>query len=246
MPKLNDEWTVLPHGPVRTLAPGLKTVVGQIPLPLGNFPRRMTALALSGGRSLLFSPIPLHEDQMAEIEALGAPAFLVVPNHGHRLDIRAFKDRYPDAKVITAPGSVERVREAVSVDGTSADLGPAGELICVAGVEEMELALLVHHDGGSSLVINDIVGNVRQPQGPGAWIMSRLTGFGPTPRVPRYVRRAYVKDPSALAAQLAGWARIKSLVRLVPSHGDIIDHPAPVLERIAQSLGRGSHATMDR
>ena len=41
MPKLHDEWQVLPHGPVKEISPGLLTVVGQIPMPLGNFPRRM-------------------------------------------------------------------------------------------------------------------------------------------------------------------------------------------------------------
>ena len=236
MPKLNDEWTVLPHGPVRTLAPGLKTVVGQIPLPLGNFPRRMTALALPRKRSLLYSPVPLHEDQMAEIEALGAPAYLVVPNAGHRLDIRAFRERYPKAKVITAPGGVEGVAEAVRVDGTTADLGKAGELILVAGVDEGELALLVHHEGGKTLVTNDIIGHVTNPQGPGAWIMSRLMGFGPRAQVPRLVRRMYIKQPKALAAQLRQWAGIEGLVRLVPSHGDAIEQPAPVLLRLAASL----------
>ena len=238
MAKLHEEWNVLPHGPLRELAPGLLTVVGQIPLPLGNFPRRMTVVALPRKRSLIFSPIPLHDAEMGQVEALGAPAFLVVPNHGHRLDIRPFKARYPKARVITAPGSRERVEQAVPVDGTTADLGTAAELITVAGVAAMELALLVRHEGGASLVTNDIIGNVRHPQGPGAWIMARLTGFGPTPRVPRYVKRAYVEDAAALAVQLREWAQIPGLVRVVPSHGDIIDHPAPVLERIARSLAR--------
>ena len=37
MAKLHDEWTVLPHGQLRELEHGLLTVVGQIPMPLGNF-----------------------------------------------------------------------------------------------------------------------------------------------------------------------------------------------------------------
>jgi hypothetical protein len=38
--KLHDQWTVLPHGPLREIDYSLLTVVGQIPMPLGNFPRR--------------------------------------------------------------------------------------------------------------------------------------------------------------------------------------------------------------
>src|SRR6476659_10776481 len=64
MPKLHDRWTVLPHGPLREIDDGLLTVVGQIPMPLGNFPRRMTVVALAGRRTLLFSPISLEEAEM--------------------------------------------------------------------------------------------------------------------------------------------------------------------------------------
>ena len=78
MTKLHDTWTVLPHGPLRELAPGLLTVVGQIPMPLGNFPRRMTVVALPKKRTAIFSPIPLDEESMGQIEALGAPAFLIM------------------------------------------------------------------------------------------------------------------------------------------------------------------------
>jgi hypothetical protein len=197
----------------------------------------MTVVALPDGKSLLFSPVPLHEDQMAEIESLGAPAFIVIPNAGHRLDSRPFVERYPKAKVITAPGSAKGVGEAVKVDATSANLGKTAELVVVDGTDEGELAMLVHHEGGTTLVTNDIIGHVASPQGPGAWVMSRLMGFGPRPQVPRLVRRMYIKDEKALAAQLRGWAALPGLVRLVPSHGDVIDQPAPILERLAHGLG---------
>ena len=60
MAKLHDHWEVLPHGPLQKIAPGLLTVVGQIPMPLGNFPRRMTVIALDKGRTGIFSPFPLR------------------------------------------------------------------------------------------------------------------------------------------------------------------------------------------
>src|SRR3954454_14802409 len=108
MAKLHDDWRVLPHGTLREVAPGLLTVVGQIPMPLGNFPRRMTVVALDTGGTAIFSPIPLNETEMAQVEKLGAPAFLIVPNGAHRLDLRPFHRRYPQAKIVTAPGSKEK------------------------------------------------------------------------------------------------------------------------------------------
>ena len=237
MAKLHDQWKVLPHGPLQEVEPGLLTVVGQIPMPLGNFPRRMTVIGLPGSRTAIWSPIALPEAEMRRIEALGTPSFLIIPTPAHRLDARPFLARYPQIKVITAPNAVKRVEEAVPVDDVSADLGPAAELITLAGVDQLELAAIVRTKGGVTILTNDVIGNVGHPQGPGAWVMSRLMGFGPTPRIPRVARRMFVKDAAALAAQLRDWGSLEGLRRVIPSHGDIIDRdPAVVLVGLAKSL----------
>ena len=237
MAKLHDQWKVLPHGPLQEVEPGLLTVVGQIPMPLGNFPRRMTVIGLPGSRTAIWSPIALPDAEMRRIEALGTPSFLIIPNPAHRLDARPFLARYPQIKVITAPNAVKRVEEAVPVDDVNADLGPAAELITLAGVDQLELAAIVRTKGGVTILTNDVIGNVGHPQGPGAWVMSRLMGFGPTPRIPRVARRMFVKDAAALAAQLRDWGSLEGLRRVIPSHGDIIDRdPAVVLLGLAKSL----------
>jgi len=51
------------HGPLEWIDEGVVTVVGSIRMPLGNFPRRMTVVALSGGRSAVWSPIPPQEGE---------------------------------------------------------------------------------------------------------------------------------------------------------------------------------------
>ena len=236
MAKLHDEWMVLPHGPLEEIEPGLLTVVGQIPMPLGNFPRRMTVVGLPRKRTAIYSPFPLDGHAMKRIEELGAPTFLIVPNPAHRLDIRPFQRRYPKAKVITAAGAKPRVEEAVRVSATEADLGGVAELIELAGVDRMELAMLVRHQGSSTLITNDVIGNVGHPQGIGAWVMSRLLGFGPKPRVTRPAKRMFIKDRKALAAQFRDWAAIDGLKRIIPSHGDIIDRPRQVLLDLADAL----------
>ncbi|MGZ2412203.1 hypothetical protein ACUXST_001624 [Sphingomonas sp. F9_3S_D5_B_2] len=235
MAKLHDEWVVAPHGPLREIEPGLLTVVGEIKMPLGAFPRRMTVIALERGGTALYSPIPLREPDMKRIEALGEPAYLIVPNPAHRLDIRAFHHRYPRAKVVTAPGAKSRVEEAVKPAQTSARLGKSASLIVVAGTGEREVALLV---GGerSSLITNDIIGNVRSPRGIGGWLINRILRFGPKPHVPRDVRGLLINDKEALATQFRLWAEIEGLERIIPSHGEIIADPGPVLRRLADEL----------
>ena len=88
MSKLNRTWIVQPHGALTVVADGILSVEGTIMMPLGRFPRRMTVLALKGGGSAIWSAIPLAEPEMARIETLGPVRFLIVPNQGHRLDLR--------------------------------------------------------------------------------------------------------------------------------------------------------------
>jgi hypothetical protein len=238
MAKLHDQWTVLPHGPLRELDEGLLTVVGQIPMPLGYFPRRMTVVRLADGGTALFSPIPLAEADMTRIEALGDPSYLIVPNGGHRLDARPYKKRYPRAKIVAASGAKTLVSEAVKVDTVKPALGDGVRLVTVPGTGQSELALEVRRPGGTTLVVNDIIAHVTRPQGVGAWVMARLFGFGPgRPQLPKPVRIKLVDDPAALARQCRAWAALPGLRRIVPSHGEVIDqHPAIELERLAAAI----------
>lgn len=236
MAKFHDDWCVLPHGPLNEVEPGLLTVVGQIPMPLGNFPRRMTVVEIGLGRTAIFSPIPLRGSAMRQLEDLGRPAYLIVPNGSHRLDLRPFHARYPSAKIVTAPGAKARVGESVEGVQTRASLGRRAKLVTLAGCEERELAMLVRGKNGLTLLTNDVIGNVGHPQGIGARIMARLMGFGPTPRITRPARWFFIQDAAALAAQLRQWAAMSDLQRIIPSHGDVIDRPARLLGRLAAGL----------
>ena len=93
--------------------------------------------------------------------------------------------------------------------------------------------------GGTTLVVNDILANVRHPHGIGAHIMARLLGFGvDRPKMPRVGKWMFVKDKRALAAAFRKWAGEPGLARIVVSHGDVIvDDPRKVLERAAADLG---------
>ena len=93
MSRLHDEWKVDAHGPLEHLGDGVWTVAGEISMPLGHFPRRMTVVVLEGARLLVWSAIPMRDAALAQLEALGDVAFLVVPGVAHRLDLRAWKRR---------------------------------------------------------------------------------------------------------------------------------------------------------
>jgi len=236
MAKLNQQWTVQPHEDLVAVTDGILSVEGSIIMPLGRFPRRMTVLSLKDGGSAIWSAVPLAEPSMRRIEALGPVRFIIVPNQGHRLDLKPWKDRYPAARVIAPPSARQSVAEAVPVDATNDIIAdPAITFQIVAGTKSDEFALSVKRGDGTTLIVNDILANVRHPRGVGAHIMARLFGFGATrPRTSWPVRRMYVKDPAAVAAQFRAWAAIPDLKRVIVSHGDIIDQaPAAALTRAA-------------
>jgi len=239
MAKFHTKWTVFPHGPVERIDEGILSVEGEIHMPLGRFPRRMTVVALNGGGTAVFSPVALHERAMRDIESLGAPSFLIVPNGFHRLDSRIWKQRYPDMKVISPPGAKARVEEAVPVDATTDILADANvDLIIAAGTREAESALIVRRRAGTTLVLNDLISNIRHPKGIGANIMARIFGFGvKRPQMAREVKWLLVKDRPALAKQLRGWAEIADLQRVIVSHGDILEEsPEESLRAVALTL----------
>ena len=238
MPKPFTEWKVLPHGKLTAIEDDILTVVGDIPMPVGDMKRRMTVVRLRDRRLVIFSAVALDEEEMRALEEFGEPAFLIVPNDHHRLDSKIWKDRYPAMQVITPEGAREKVEKAVPVDATSADFDdPDVALITVPGTRGHEAALEVRGPNGTTLVLNDVVGNMRDTSGFGGWLL-RMMGFaGDKPHVPFPVKVAIINDKAALAVQLRRWAELPSLKRILVSHGSTIeDDPRGALRELAVSL----------
>ena len=238
MSKPFTEWKVLPHSKLTAIEDDILTVVGDIPMPVANMKRRMTVVRLRDRRLVIFSAVALDEEEMRALEDFGEPAFLIVPNDHHRLDSKIWKDRYPAMQVITPQGAREGVEKVVHVDATSADFGdPDTALMTVPGTREHEAALEVRRPNGTTLVLNDVVGNMRNISGFGGWLL-RMMGFaGDKPRVPLVIKVAMIHDKTALAVQLRRWAELPALKRILVSHGSAIeDDPRGALRELAVSL----------
>lgn len=239
MPKILDHWTVMPHGPLEEVDDGILTVAGEVAMPLGRFPRRMTVITLDEARTAIWSAIALAESEMARIEALGRPSFLIVPSDAHRLDARIWKARYPELRVVTATGARAGVSKVVPVDSTeTAWNDPAVRFETVPGTGGHEGALTVRRGERLTLIVNDVIGHVRHPHGLGARLMARLMGFGVSgPEVPWLIKRRIIRDPARLASQFRQWANEPALIRIIVSHGDLIEKaPAAALRTLADGL----------
>jgi hypothetical protein len=238
MSRALEEWKVLPHGKLSRVTDHILTVVGEIRMPLTRLPRRMTLVRLRDGRLVIFNAIALDEDEMREVEDFGTLAFLVVPNDHHRMDAGIWKHRYPRLQVIAPEGSRKKVEEVVPVDSTEPDFGdPDVVFVTVAGTDRREAALEVDGADGLTLVLNDIVGNIRDEHGLGGWLLRRMGFAGDEPHVPGPVKLNMIADKAALREQLLRWAERKSLKRILVSHGaEIGDDPQGALRDLAAAL----------
>ncbi|HKQ94286.1 MAG TPA: hypothetical protein VJS40_01655, partial [Aestuariivirgaceae bacterium] len=155
MARTHDDWKVLPHGSLTPVGDDVLTVVGDIAMPFGTLPRRMTVVRLDGRRLVVFSAIALAEDAMRELAAFGTPRFLIVPNAHHRMDAPAWKRRFPDLTVVAPEGARAGVAKVVGVDTTRPDFGdPRVAFQAVPGTRQRESALEIRSPGGSTLVLN--------------------------------------------------------------------------------------------
>jgi hypothetical protein len=228
------QWTVLPHGKLTRINERILAVVGELKMPLLELPRRMTAVRLKSGDLVIFSAIALDDPGMAELEAFGRPAFLVVPSLRHRLDAPGYAGRYSGITVVAPRAGVEKIAEVVPVNTSTPDFGdPSVRYVEIAG----DSALEVDGDDGLTLIVNDLIGDIHGESGLGGWLL-RVMGFaGDDPQVPGPVKLLLGKHKSEVAGHFLRWAGRSDLRRIIVSHGDTIDRdPGGVLRKLAADL----------
>lgn len=221
-----QKWTVLPHGRLSEVDEGILTVTGELHMPIGDFPRRMTVVRLDDGRLVIYSAMALDRHEMRQLESYGTPAVLVVPNDIHRMDAKVWKDRYPHILVVAPRGVRAKIEEVVPVDldTTNVDLADLRvRVLAVPGTEEGDTALVVERPGGTTIVVNDVIWNLAPQRGVRGFFWKVFGFTSQAPTTPKFVVKKKIKDPSAFAQQLERWSKIKNLKRVIVSHGDIIE-----------------------
>lgn len=228
------EWTVLPHGKLTRVNERIVEVVGELKMPLLELPRRMTAVRTKSGGLVIFSAIALREPDMAELEAFGCPAFLIVPSLRHRLDAPAYLKRYPKLIVVSPRTGAEKIGEVVRVDTHTPDFGDATiRYVEIAG----DSALEVDSDDGLTVIVNDLIGDIHDQGGVGGWLLKVMGFAGADPHVPKPVKLLLGKHKSEVAQLFRRWAARNDLRRIIVSHGDaIVTDPRGALLRLAASL----------
>ena len=234
--KPHGKWEVLPHGTLERLADNLYTVVGKLRMPFGTTPRRMTIVKLADGRLVIYSAIALNDEQLARVEALGAPTFLIVA------------ERHPSARRQAVEGSVPGADRGGAGGRARTDRRGRchrcrGRRLCSAiracksrrcpARSPVSSRCSSRPTTGKTLVVNDLIFNLPAMKGL-AGLGMRVLGFGPGhPTIPKLVKRKLVKDEAAMRAQLERWAELAGLERILVSHGEVIENPRETLRELA-------------
>jgi hypothetical protein len=230
-------WTVLPHRPIEKLQENLWSV--EADLPHGPLKRRMGIARLRSGQLVFLNAVALDAPAMQQIERWGEPAFAIAGNGYHRIDLAAYKARYPQLRVLAAPPARKRVGAIAPVDGW-VELLPRDPALAVEGVGGTKMGDVVctarAGERASLCFPGDVLMNVRPAHGfPG--LLLRLVGFVGELRVPRLIRWIGVRDRAALKAQLLRLADTPGLQHVFACHGPVVSvNPSGALRRAASAL----------
>lgn len=188
-------------------------------------PCRMTVVRLASGGLWIHAPGPMDEARAARIGELGRVEYLVAPNLFHHLHLPAAAERFPEAEVHAAPG-LERKRPDVTFAGTLGVAAPWGDEIQpipIDGMPSFREVVFVHRPSGS-LLVADLLFNLRRRLGPAVMTYLRLTGGYGRVAQSRVLRLAVRDRPAAAASCLR--VLCCPFDRLVPCHGEIVEQGA--------------------
>ena len=237
----SEEWAkeVFPHSAIEQLASDLWVVQGCF--PKSPLPRNMVIHRFDRDKLLLHSVVALEERAMRELEALGTPSVMMIPNWDHWAHVVAFKRRYPALVVVCPEGSRWRVERRLRVDATCEQFFPRHGMrfetppgmLAVEGVLELTL-----ERGGKALVMNDLVTNMAHQPGVKGLVLRLTRSTGPLPRMIPIVKRQLGVRAGEIRRYFEALARRSDLAVLTTSHGTCLQADVTgTLRRIAAELG---------
>lgn len=200
------------------------------------FDFRMTALRLTDGTLLVYSPVPnTGEPCLAQLATFGDVSCLLAPSHFHNLGLRPFASRWPKARLVAPPPAIPRLRKVTGLDFATVQtikkaLPPGIELTQTDGLKGPEVWIKITANDGSlrALVVCDAFFHMNKPKRGFFALMLRLVGGAPGLRVSRMFKRVAGMNRETYGR----WARQElSAFRptmLIPAHGEIcVDEALP-------------------
>lgn len=227
---------ILPHGNFEPLSKNLWILQGTLPngIPL---PRSMTIFRYDDGRLWIHSPVAISPEKETELEAMGTPTWVVVPNSMHRMDVGHYKIRWPGIKVVCPKEARPAVEKAAPVDAVAEDEFKDGPVkaLAMSGVKRTELAYEVKLESGKALVVNDLLVNTGKLPGIIGWIFEKTGRIGRF-RVPGPQKIMFVYSRELFRRWLISMSK-KDFSIITVSHGRPITEGASLwLKRVGDLM----------
>lgn len=190
---------------------------------------RTTVVRMLDGSLVLHAPGPLTDADVSAIDALGPVRTLLAPNLSHHLFLATAHRRWPEAQLL-APAALQAKRRDlpfdIGIDGAcpSRNLPPTFrgtlEPAFVSGIPNLD-EIAFYHVPSRTLILTDIVFNMRPPQPWWTRSFMRLNGAWDSFRPPRVITsmlesRKLLRD--SMDAILA-----LDFDRVVVAHGEVLE-----------------------
>lgn len=200
-----------------------------------HYPTRMVVIRLEDGGLVLWSPIPATPSVTAKVDAIGPVRHIVAPNHLHHLSIADWKQLYPRARIVAAPGLQAKRPDLqiVAELGEVPDPAWAGQLEQVFFDNHIAPEVVFYHRASETVLFTDLLQQLPQGWFSG-WraLVARLDGMsGNEPAVPRKFRVAMTDKEAARrnVERLFDWP----VQQVIMAHGQPVTRDAACFLRRA-------------
>ena len=185
---------------------------------------RMTVIRLADGGLFLHSPTPIDDATRAAVDTLGPVRCIVAPNYVHHLHVGPWKDAYPEALLLGAPGLDGKRRDlrfdAILGDAPHPSYANSLEQVLLAGAPYMK-EIAFFHRASHTLLLTDAAFHPTPASAFGVRFWTKLTavrdGFGPNALV-----RWFIRDRAAMRASIdhvLAW----DFDRVTVTHGEVLE-----------------------
>lgn len=189
-----------------------------------EFGARMTVVRLPNGTLWLHSPIESSTRLKAEIDALGAVAFLVAPHRFHYGHLAEWARLYPSAQVWSAPGLTSETAKTRIGEYLDAHVPAAWAEVFEQAVfagNSLDNEVDFCHKPSRTLILTDLCFNIPVRRSAATRLIARFLGVLNTLSPTRPLRLATKNREASRASirRILEW----DFDRIILSHGDIIE-----------------------
>lgn len=202
-----------------------------------RIPLRMVVTRDREGGLTLYSPVALDEGTQEALAGLGNVARIVAPNRFHTLFAGRVLDAYPGAELVLPEenaGLAERFPARSRIVRAPTQPGSDLELYPVR-LRDGLVELCAYHDESETLLVADLLFNLRQAGSRLGRLAYRLNGIRQRPGHSHLQRLLLFRDDESLQL-FYRWALAKPFSQIAMAHGQIIGMDAR--EQFYQAFSR--------